>query len=275
MKITIIGLGLIGGSIARSLKRSGDYFITAIDNSEQVLLDAISAGVIDRKASVYDLSDSDVVDLCVYPDAALEFTEKNKALFGKNTVVTDVCGIKTYIYPKLKSIADEMGFTYIGSHPMAGKEQSGFTASDAGLFFGASYIIVDDGSDKRARGVLEQLALTMGFGKIVYATSEEHDKAIAYTSQLPHVLACAYVMSPMCEKHGGFSAGSYRDVSRVANINAALWTELFISNREALVSEINTLISNMENIKEAIENQSTENLSALLTEAGDNKRKYG
>ncbi|MBE6731859.1 MAG: prephenate dehydrogenase [Ruminococcaceae bacterium] len=275
MKVTIIGLGLIGGSIARSLKRSGDVCITAVDNNEQVLLDAVSLGVIDRKASVYDLEDSDVVYLCLYPDAALEFTEKNKNRFGKNTVLTDVCGIKTYIYPKLKAIADEAGFTYIGSHPMAGKEQSGFSASDASLFYGASYIIVDNGENNEAVGILKELALRMGFGKIVFATSDEHDKAIAYTSQLPHVLACAYVLSPMCSKHDGFSAGSYRDVSRVADINAKLWTELFISNKESLTDEIDTLIKNMEAFKSLIKEGNAEELKAVLQNAGDNKRKYG
>lgn len=275
MKITIIGLGLIGGSIAKSLKRSGDFTIVAIDNNEQVLLDAISSGTIDRKADVYDLKDSDVVYLCVYPEAAVEFTEKNKSAFGKNTVVTDVCGIKSLIYPKLCQIAAGEGFTYIGSHPMAGKEQSGFNASDSALFFGASYIIVSDGENQRAVNLIKELALKMGFGKIVYATSEEHDKAIAYTSQLPHALACAYVMSPMCEKHEGFSAGSYRDVSRVADINAKLWSELFIANKDILAAEIDTLIENMEKLKAAVKNSNSENLEGLLKEAGDNKRKFG
>lgn len=275
MKITIIGLGLIGGSIAKSLKRSGEHYITAMDNNDTVLLDAVSMGVIDNKACVYDLEDSDIIYLCLYPEAAVNFIKENKKRIGKNTIVTDVCGIKSEIYPKLKSLAEENGFIYIGSHPMAGKEQSGFYASDSGLFIGASYIIVDDTENTEARNKLSKIALSMGFGSVVYSDSLKHDMEIAYTSQLPHVLACSYVLSPMCENHHGFSAGSYRDVSRVADINAELWSELFISNSEVLANEIDTLINNMENIKVLIKEKNSEKLTAILKTAGDNKRKYG
>ncbi len=275
MKITIVGLGLIGGSIAKALRESGKHEILAMDKDEQVLLDAMSADVIKNKATYKDLKDSDVVYLCMYPEGIVEFAEKNKLYFGKNTIVTDVCGIKTQVYSRLKKAAEEGGFTYIGAHPMAGKELNTYSAAEASLYFGASYILIKDDSPKECFELLEKLAKEMGFGKIVYTTPEDHDQMIAYTSQLPHVLACAYVLSPRCENHAGFSAGSYRDVSRVAKINEELWTDLFLDNREALLKETDELIKNIEDIRNAVDANDADALRGLLARARRAKENYG
>lgn len=274
MKITIVGLGLIGGSIAKALK--GRHEILAMDMNEEVLLDAISSGTIKGKASFSDLRDSDVVYLCLYPDAVVDFALEHGRNFGKNTIVTDVCGIKTPVYAELSRAADENGFIYVGAHPMAGKESNSFSSSDAALFIGASYIMIKGVKDNEAaRATLEGLAGEMGFGRIVYTTPEEHDRIIAFTSQVPHVLACAYVMSPQCEKHSGFSAGSYRDVSRVAKINEALWTDLFLSNRTALVDELDVLTDNIKKIRNAVAEGDDMQLRLLLALARETKERFG
>ncbi|MDO4460212.1 MAG: prephenate dehydrogenase [Clostridia bacterium] len=275
MKITIVGLGLIGGSIAKALAVSKKHEIYALDVNEDVLLDAMSSGVIRNKAAFEDLTDSDVVYLCMYPEGILDFVRANASHFGKNTIVTDVCGIKTQVYSKIKAVSEENGFIYIGAHPMAGKEVNTFAASDAALYFGASYILIKDNAPKEAFEKLESLAKEMQFGRIVYTTPEEHDKMIAFTSQLPHVLACAYVMSPECPKHVGFSAGSYRDVSRVAKINEVLWTDLFLSNRESLVDEIDILIDNITKIRNAVDSADADELKALLAKSREVKEIYG
>lgn len=272
-KISIVGLGLIGGSAAKALARTGRYELIGFDVAEEVLLDAISCGAIDRKGTEEDLLDSDLVYVCLYPQGTLEFVERYAKCFGKNTVVTDMCGVKQAVYGELLRISQENGFCYVGSHPMAGKEQSSFSESEAGLFFGASYIVVSEDPQSHACGLISGMAYEMGFSRVIFATAREHDEMIAFTSQLPHVLACAYVLSPRCEKHEGFSAGSYRDVSRVANINAELWTGLFLSNREALLDEIRCLSDNIKRIEQCLEQKDASGLKKILMESKRIKEK--
>lgn len=147
---------------------------------------------------------------------------------------------------------------------MAGKEKNGFYESSAELFENASYIIVPCEASNTSVDIIKNIALEIGFSKIKFTTPEEHDSMIAFTSQIPHVLACAYVLSPQCKNHDGFSAGSYRDVSRVARINESLWSELFISNKEPLVKELDLLINNLNNIKNLIKNKEIEELQNIL-----------
>lgn len=189
--------------------------------------------------------------------------------------MTDVCGIKGGVCGRLSALAAAHGFIYVGGHPMAGKELSGFEASDAGLFYNASYILVPGEAPQAAVQTLAGLAEAMGFGTIQCCTAQKHDRMIAYTSQVPHVLACAYVMSPRCAMHGGFSAGSYRDVSRVARINAELWADLFLSNREELTDELSELIRNIEDIRDAVARGDREKTVALLSAAREKKEKFG
>ena len=273
MKIAVVGLGVIGGSIAKALSRSGNHEIVGYDRDEQVLLEAISLGAISRKGSRADLEDAHVVYVCLYPESTVDFIEDNCKFFGENTVVTDVCGIKSEVYNSAKKISENNRFTYIGTHPMAGKEKNTFYASDSGLFFGASYIIIKDDSPQWAKGRLDELSKEMGFERIITTTYDLHDKIIAFTSQVPHVLACAYVMSPQCEFHDGFSAGSYRDVSRVANINAELWAGLFLANKKQLVDELDILLDNIVAIKTAVGDGDKVELVSLLQKAKEIKEK--
>ena len=210
------------------------------------------------------LSQADVIYLCVYPEAAIQFVKQYASYIRPGCLVTDTCGIKTMVCRELTRLSRQYGFTFAGSHPMAGKERNGWEASEASLFNGASYIIVPCEASKLHVDTLKQLALEIGFGNICITSAEEHDRMIAFTSQVPHALACAYVMSPQCPNHQGFSAGSYRDVSRVAHINEVLWAELFLENREPLVEELNELIRHLDGIKNTIENNDREALQTLL-----------
>ena len=275
MRIAVIGLGLIGGSIAKALKANTEHKVFGFDASEDTLLDALSLGAVDGIATPSSLATMDVVYICLYPEAAVDYAAKNGEKFSKSCVVTDVCGVKSGVCGQLSAIAAEHGFTYVGGHPMAGKEQSGFSASEPGLFMGASYILVPGEAPETAVETLAGLAESMGFGRVIRTTEQKHDRMIAYTSQVPHVLACAYVMSPRCDEHSGFSAGSYRDVSRVARINAELWADLFLANRTELADETGVLIRNIESIRDAVQKGDREQLVSLLETARQKKEQFG
>lgn len=274
-KIIIVGLGLIGGSIAKALKLNTEHVLLGMDSHEESLLDACSCGAIDGKAGPRDLSDADMVYLCVYPEGALEFAEKFGPRLKENCVLTDTCGIKGEICAGMERLKGTGSYVFVAGHPMAGKELSGFGASDPGIFAGASYLIAPCGAPAWAVGEVASLAEQMGFGQVVMTTPEQHDRVIAFTSQLPHVLACSYVMSPRCLEHKGFSAGSYRDVSRVANINDALWSRLFLDNRRELLEELDELAKNLGAFRSAIAAQDEEELRKLLRTAADIKRTAG
>lgn len=275
MKIIIVGLGLIGGSIAKALKQNTPHQVLGMDADEDALLDACSCGAVDGKASMEDLRNADMVYLCVYPQGALDFARVHGPELKEGCVLTDTCGIKAAVCAGMDELRGTGRYVFVAGHPMAGKERSGFSASDPSIFVGASYIIVPGDAPKWAVDMVECLALSMGFGRIVRTDPKRHDQMIAFTSQVPHALACAYVLSPRCRDHQGFSAGSYRDVSRVANINHALWSRLFLDNREALTEELDELIGNLSAIRERVETGDEEGLRELLRLAGDIKREVG
>lgn len=273
--ILIVGLGLIGGSIAKALRTFTPHRVLAMDQDPEALDLAMACGAIEGPGYVEDLPQVDVLWLCLYPQAAVEFARKYGAALREDCIVSDACGIKNAVCPQLVELSRELGFVFVGGHPMAGKERSGFEASEATLFRGASYLLVPCGAPDWAKDTMKELAMDMGFGRVVETTPEHHDEMIAYTSQLPHALACAYVLSPRCPQHKGFSAGSYRDVSRVARINEALWTELFLDNRQALSRELSTLIENLSSIQFALDWEDGEALRALLRKGRQVKEALG
>lgn len=275
MNIVISGLGIIGGSYAKALKKYTDHYIIGINRSRAPVDAALECGAIDKAGTVSDLESADMLILGTFPEAAVRFVEENAHLIPKSCIVCDTCGIKSKICPQLSSLAKEHGFTFVGVHPMAGKETNGFAASEADLFAGASCIIVPCGADEQAVETVARLAEKIGFGKVVYTTPEQHDRMIAFTSQIPHVLACAYVQSPCCPSHKGFSAGSYRDVSRVAHINEQLWAELFTENREALLQEIDVLTENINAIRSALESDDRAELQEILAKSRRIKEELG
>lgn len=264
MNIVIVGLGIIGGSLAKAFTKYTDHRVIGINRSEATVKRAYSDGAIHEIGTSESLREADIVYMCTYPEHIVSYVKENADRFRKGCIITDVCGIKTEICGRLTEICESSGLQYVGSHPMAGKEKFSYDAAEAELFQNASYIVVPCKAEEKSVNTVVGLAKEIGFGIIRISTPEEHDRMIAFTSQVPHVLACAYVMSPCCKNHKGFSAGSYRDVSRVANINENLWTDLFLSNREPLSEEISTLIDNLTNIKNAIDEENREELKELL-----------
>lgn len=275
MEIVIVGLGLIGGSIAKALRQNTSHRVLAMDVNEDVLLDACSCGAIEGKASLADLERADLVYLAIYPEEILAFVREHGPRLKKGCILTDTCGIKGEICAAMEGLSQNAPYLFVAGHPMAGKEQSGFSASDPSIFAGASYILVPGNAPTPAVDTVAELARQMGFGQVVRVTAREHDQNIAFTSQVPHVLACAYVLSPRCQTHRGFSAGSYRDVSRVANINDALWSRLFLDNRECLLAELDELLGNLGRFRQAIEEDDQQALGALLRQAAQRKQAAG
>ena len=263
LKIVIVGLGLIGGSMAKALKQNTSHQVLGMDQDEDALLDACSCGAIDGKAGRDDLKTADLVYLCVYPEGALAFAREYGPLLKAGSVLTDACGVKEELCAAMAALPGQ--YTFVAGHPMAGKERSGFAASDPSIFVGASYILVDTGAPDWAMALVRERAEEMGFGRVVRTTPARHDQMIAFTSQLPHALACAYVMSPR----------SYRDVSRVANINDALWSRLFLDNQKALTQELDQLIANLSRLRDAVDRRDQEELRSLLRTAAQIKRQVG
>ncbi|MEG6571196.1 prephenate dehydrogenase [[Clostridium] cellulosi] len=267
-KIGVAGLGLIGGSLAKAFKRAG-FCVAGFDIDKQTIDCARQEGAVDCADTQPDvLFDCDYIFVALYPDAIIDFVKKNAPNFKKGAVVVDCCGIKGHICESLYNSDLEGSFTFIGGHPMAGTEYRGYSASFAELFKGASFILTPRPAESEE--VIEKLSAlikTAGFERVVVTTPKHHDRMIAFTSQLPHILACAYVMSPSCPEHSGFSAGSYRDVSRVAHITPELWSQLFIDNKEELCCEIDIMINNMKKLRDAAYAGDKNTLFELLSEA--------
>ncbi|MDR3551669.1 MAG: prephenate dehydrogenase [Clostridia bacterium] len=265
--IGVVGLGLIGGSLCRALSRVG-HCVLGVDNDPRVVSAAIESGAVAQAGAEPELlARAETVFIALYPHETIEFVRKNAAVFRRGAVVIDCCGVKEPVCGALFAQAETSGFTFMGGHPMAGIERSGFEASSADLFEGASFLLVPGAAQEETVREAESLILSAGFARVVRTTPQEHDRMIAYTSQLPHVLACAYVMSPCCPRHDGFSAGSFRDVSRVAHLSADMWAQLFIDNRAPLCAELDTLIANIEKIRDAAGAGDVRQLQALLAEA--------
>ena len=275
MTVGIVGLGLIGGSLARSIKVHTDFEVLGMDINSQTMLQANLLGAIDGTLTEDNLARCDVVLVALYPAAIVTWITEHQDAFRPGAWVIDCGGVKEAVCTPLNALAQGKPWHYCGGHPMAGKERSGFDASEASLFYNASYILVPGEAPQSATDTLVSLAKSMGFGTIKYCTQQKHDRMIAYTSQIPHVLACAYVMSPRCDEHSGFSAGSYRDVSRVARINAELWADLFLANREELADETEELVRNIERIRAAVAKNDRAELVALLSSAREKKEKFG
>lgn len=275
MNIAVIGLGIIGGSYCKAIKKFTDHYVIGINRTKTVAEKALSEGAIDEIGNAESLKNADLIILCMYPQACIDYIKENGKFIKNGAIVTDSSGIKRAICPQLLELSNEHSFVFVGSHPMAGKEKNGFDAGDAELYKGASFIITPCGADEKYVDVLAEFATSIGFGTVKITTPEEHDRMIAFTSQLPHVLACSYVLSPCCPNHKGFSAGSYRDVSRVANINSVLWSELFLENREPLIEELDILIENITKIIDSIKSEDKETLMELLEQGHRVKQQLG
>lgn len=275
MKIAVVGLGIIGGSYCKAIKKYTNHHVIGINRTQSTLQKALDAGAVDEIGNAESLAQADFVILTMYPQADVDFVSKYGHFIKKGTLVTDASGIKRAICPQMISLSEKFGFVFVGSHPMAGKETNGFDVSCADLYKDASFIITPCGALQKHIDFMSSFARSIGFTTIKITTPEEHDRMIAFTSQLPHVLACSYVLSPCCPNHNGFSAGSYRDVSRVANINSKLWSELFLENKEPLVKELDILIDNITQIIDAIKTKDSKTLENLLEKGHKVKEQLG
>ena len=274
MKILVLGLGLIGASIAKTLKKNTNHYVYGWNRTQTVTLKALEDGAIDETGTLDELiPQADITIINFYTDAIIPFVLENRDKFKKGSIVTDSCGIKTMICRTLEK--EKFDFYYIGAHPMAGREVSGYDASLPTLFDNASFICTPTNAPKSKIDTVLELAREMGFKRTVVTTPEHHDEMIAFTSQIAHVLACSYVLSPLAPQHAGFSAGSYRDVSRVARINGEMWSELFIANKEPLINEIDDLVNNLEKFRAAIRDEDREILIDLMAQANRIKEEIG
>ena len=266
MIVGIIGIGLIGGSFAKAYSSAG-HTVLAYDTDQKVLDFAILYGAVYDKLTDDKIKDCDLILVCTYPEAALRFFEEKGRLFGSKPVVIDCCGTKRVIVESAMQMAEKYGFTYIGGHPMAGTQFSGFKNSKPDMFVGAPMVIIPPKYDDIVfLDNVKQLLQPAGFGSITVTTADKHDKMIAFTSQLAHVVSSAYIKSPTALEHNGFSAGSYKDMTRVAWLNPEMWAELFLDNRDFLLEEIDTLINNLTDYRNAIEDNNHDKLVSLLDE---------
>lgn len=266
-KIGIVGLGLIGGSIAKSSKKNSIDRIYGFDADRSVTEYAVLSGIIDGELTAETLSDCDAVFVCLYPSAAADYVTENAHLFKKGAMVMDCAGVKRSICDPCFDAAEKNGFHFIGGHPMAGTQFSGIKNSKDTMFHNACFVLVPKhGEDVEIIAKAREIVLSVGFSRVSVMTAERHDELIAYTSQLAHVVSNAYVKSPSAKSHKGISAGSYRDLTRVAYLNENMWTELFIDNKDNLLREIDGLIDSLKEYSEALKCGDEEKLRQLLIE---------
>lgn len=265
MKIAVIGLGLIGGSIAKAIKEQTDHTVLGADIVQSVLLRAKLTEAIDDALTEANLPECETVIIALYPEAAVRWLRENAKRIAKHALVVDCCGVKKYVCDRVKDLAEEHGFVFIGGHPMAGRERSGFDFSTSEMFKKASMILTPYAdTDIREIERAKKLFLSIGFGRITIRTPEEHDRIIAYTSQLAHVLSNAYIKSPTAPYHSGLSAGSFRDMTRVATLNPTMWVELFFENRDNLITEIDALADRLTEYSRALKENDADALRRLL-----------
>ncbi len=266
MNVGILGLGLIGGSLARAYSKAG-HTVFACELDQSILEFAQLAGAVHGVLNEQSIPDCDLILLSIYTDGSATWLEKHCTLIPHNTLVIDCCGIKEEICHRCFPLAQRHGFTFIGGHPMAGSHFSGFKYSRSNLFQGAPMVLVPPKHDdpellQRAVDALEPCK----FGSFSVTTAAEHDAMIAFTSQMPHILSNAFIKSPTATQHKGFSAGSYKDFTRVAWLNPVMWAELFLSNKENVLKELQIYMDSLLQYRSALEHNDKDTLIALLEE---------
>ena len=267
MTVGIIGLGLIGGSMAKAYHKAG-HTVLGLDNHKVTegwaMLSGIINGNLENKA---DIGKCDLILIAICPEAAVEWLHNNSEFISKDALVLDLCGNKRIVCEAGFDLAEKYGYTFAGGHPMAGLHVSGIKNSREDLFLDQPMVVVPPRYDDIALyDRIKQALAPAGFGKITYTTAEEHDKMIAFTSQLAHVVSNAYVKSPRATAHNGMSAGSYKDLTRVARLDENMWSELFMENRDNLTAEIDLLINELAKYRDAMNAGNREKLTDLLRE---------
>ena len=275
MNVGVVGLGLIGGSMARAYKKAG-HTVYATDKDENILMFSQVSEVVTAPLDENTLPQCDLILICIMPEGTIKYLEKNSKYINKSAFVIDSCGTKVNVCKKGFELSNKYGYTFVGGHPMAGTHFSGFKYSRASMFSNAAMILVPEKNE--TIDVLQRvknLLVGIGFKSVTISNAEEHDRIIAYTSQLAHVVSNAYVKSPNARVHKGFSAGSYRDLTRVAKLNPRMWAELFMENSDNITFEIDNIIAELQKYSDAIKAGDTEALEQLLAEGTKIKESIG
>ena len=274
--VVVVGLGLMGGSMAKAVRAYTDCKIYGWNRTHAVADEAIADGTLDGFADDTVLSTADLLVISLYPQSTIDWLTEHIHKLKPGCLVVDFVGVKQCMVDAITPLAQQAGVHYIGGHPMAGKEFSGFAYAEAALFRDASMILVQtDSSPLWVVDEVEGFFDRLGFGRVVRCSAEQHDHMIAFTSQLCHVVSSAYIKSPEALKHNGYSAGSYKDLTRVAKLNEDMWTELFLLNQQPLVQEIDEIIKHLTEYRDAIAQGKTEELRSLLRDGRTIKESIG
>lgn len=272
MRVGILGLGLIGGSLARAYAKAG-HQVFAQDQDASILEFAQLAGAVEAPLNQETIPQCDLILLAIYTGGCIAWLEENAGKISPEALVMDCCGVKKEICDFAFPVAEKYGFTFIGGHPMAGSHQSGFKYSRSNLFQGAPMVLVPPRFDdaRLLERAVEALA-PCHFGKFSVTTGEKHDEMIAFTSQMPHIVSNAYIKSPTAAAHKGFSAGSYKDLTRVAWLNPGMWAELFLANKENILKELDVYIHSLCQYRDAIVREDEAQLVQLLEDGRRRKK---
>ncbi len=274
MNIAIIGLGLIGGSMARTIKLRTQHRVLGCDLNPQTIQQAFLMGAIDEELTGDSLRDCGLVLVSLYPGAIIEWVKAHAADFKPGCLVIDCGGVKQVICAELTPLARASQWHFLGGHPMAGREHSGFRYARDDLFDNASMILCTDGQDDpELLQSARDFFMDLGFRRVQFTTPKVHDEMIAYTSQLAHIVSSAYVKCPLADKHRGFSAGSFADMTRVAKLNETMWTELFFDNREALLPVVEDLVKRVTEYRDALRDNDRDGMKTLLREGREIKER--
>ena len=276
MNVAIVGLGLIGGSMAKSIKNRTAHTVWGADLNSETMTMARMCGAIDAPLTEENLPQADLILVAIRPGAAIEWVRQHADRIAKSAILVDLCGVKRTVVAAIAPVAEQHGFTYIGGHSMAGRERGGFTASTEDLYVGASMILTPDKrTDMHLLETLKAFFLDLGFAGLTFSTPEEHDRIIAFTSQLAHIVSSAYVKSPEAQKRRGFSAGSFQDMTRVARLDEDMWTELFLDDEDFLTKELDELIGHLTDYRDALRDKDAQRLHDLLKEGRELKATAG
>ena len=267
MNIGIIGLGLIGGSIGRAIKKKTNHVVYGLDKDEKTMIKATLVEAIDAPLDDANVKDIDILIIALYPKAIIECIKQYAPKLKDGAIIIDCGGNKREIC----KFMEQMHITYpnidfIGGHPMAGREFSGFSHSTASLFEKATMLMVPIHNSIETLYKVKEFILELGFEGVVITNPTEHDEMISFTSQLAHIVSSSYIKNPLTTTHYGFSAGSFKDMTRVAKLNPEMWTEIMLDNKDYLIAQIDVLIKNLENFKKAMQENDKEELSKLLDE---------
>ncbi len=274
MNIGGVGLGLIGGSLVKSAKKNTDFKVYGYDLNKDVIKTALSDNSIDGELTPKFLSTCDYVFIPLYPEAVIDYVKNNADFFKEGAVVIDCAGVKRSVCDECFRIAENHNFSFVGGHPMAGTQYSGFENSKDTMFYNAPFVLTPkENEDILTLANAREVIMKLGFGRVSVMTPQKHDKLIAFTSQLAHIVSNAYVKSPSALERKGISAGSYKDLTRVAYLNENMWTELFLENKENLIFELDYIIAELQKYSDAMKNDDANMLKQLLKEGKEMKLK--